>query len=290
LKTSANDCSWYIRKNWQYDEVSKMVLANDLLVNKMQPFFVVLARDSKHVTEKVRELENLGFPYLVVCGENINLRHVVNRTAKGKYDAVNFAAQYLPEDAKVIAFNDVDTRICNIEAALRDFRRTRASLLFVKLRVEEGPQVFLNALLDSLKRRILVTASGELMLIRRDILHKILPLKPCKAEDTYILFKILEHGGKVVFCEKCYVKTRRTTSTQKEESYKRKTVTGIYQALSCTKAPLRIKTFYVLLPFMSPLLLILGRKGFYSMRGILLGFLDFIRGDREGYWKSTYME
>ena len=256
----------------------------------MELFFVVLARDSKHVTEKIRELENLGVPYLIVCGENLNLPNVAYRAAKGKYDAVNFAAQNLPKDAKVIAFNDVDTKIHNIEAALRDFRRTRASLLFAKLQVKGGPQVFLNALLDSLKRMVLVTASGELMLIRRDILDKILPLKPCKAEDTYILFKILEHGGKAIFCEKCYVETERTTSAQKEEKYKRKTVSGIYQALSYTKPPLRIKLFYVLLPFMSLLLSILGKKGYYSMRGILLGFLDFMRGDREGYWKPTYME
>lgn len=271
-------------------KILNILTSTERLANKMKPFFVVLARDSKHVAEKVRELENLGFSYLIVCGENLNLRHVVHRTAKGKYDAINFAAQNLPKDAKVIAFNDVDTRIRNIEAALRDFRRKRASLLFAKLRVEEGPQVFLNALLDSLKRRILVTASGELMLIRRDFLDKILPLKPCKAEDAYILFKTLEHGGKAVFCEECYVETERTKSAQKEESYKRKTVTGIYQALSCTKVPLHVKLFYVLLPFLSPLLLILGSKGYYSMRGILFGFLDFVRGDREGYWKPTYME
>lgn len=256
----------------------------------MNLFFVVLARDSKHVTEKIRELENLGVSYLIVCGENLNLQHVVHRTPKGKYDAINFAAQNLPKNAKVIAFNDVDTKIHNIEAALREFRQTRASLLFAKLRVKEGPQVFLNTLLDSLKRTILVTASGELMLIRRDVLDKILPLKPCKAEDTYILFKVLEHGGKAVFCEECYVETERTKSAHKEEEYKRKTVSGIYQALSYTKPPLRIKLCYILLPFMSPLLLILGRKGYYSMRGILLGFLGFIRGDREGYWRPTYLE
>jgi len=255
----------------------------------MKPFFVVLARDSEHVKEKIEELENLRVSYLIVCGEHLNLPHVVYQTPKGKYDAINFAAQNLPKDVKVVVFNDVDTKIHNIEAAFRDFRRTRASLLFAKLRVNEGPQVYLNALLDNCKRRILVTASGEMMLIRRDILDKILPLQPCKAEDTYILFKILEHGGKAVFCEECYIETERTTSAQKEEDYKRKTVTGIYQALSYTKAPLRIKLFYFLLPFMSPLLLISGRKGYYLMRGILLGLLDFIRGDREGYWKPTYM-
>jgi hypothetical protein len=256
----------------------------------MQPFFVVLAREGKYVPEKVRELKDLGVSYLIVCGENLRLPNVVHRTARGKYDAINFAAQNLPEDASVIAFNDVDTRIRNIEEALRDFKRTRASLLFAKLRVKEGPQIFLNTILDRLKRRILVTASGELMLIRRDVFEKILPLKPCKAEDTYVLFKTLERGGKAVFCEKCYVETERTPNAQKEEGYKRKTVAGIYQALSYTKVPFGIKLFYIVLPFISPVLLVLGRKGFYSMKGILLGFLDFLRGDREGYWTPTYME
>jgi len=256
----------------------------------MQPFFVILAREGRHVVDKVRELEDLGVRYLIVCGENLNLPNVIHRVAKGKYDAINFAAQNLPKDAKVIALNDVDTRIRNIEEALHDFGRTRASLLFAKLRVKEGPQVFLNTILDRLKRRIQVTASGELMLIRRDIFEKILPLKPCKAEDTYVLFKTLEQGGRAVFCEKCYVETDRTTSAQKEEGYKRKTVAGIYQALSYTKVPFRIKLFYMLLPFVSPVLLVLGRKGFYSMKGIILGFLDFIRGDREGYWEPTYMK
>jgi len=255
----------------------------------MKPFFIVLARDSEHVKEKIEELENFGFSYLIVCGENLNLPHVVYQEPRGKYDAINFAVQNLPKDVNVIAFNDVDTKIHNIEAAFRDFSRTQASLLFAKLRVKEGPQLFLNELLDNWKKRILVTASGEMMLIRRDILDKILPLRPCKAEDTYILFKTLEHRRKAVFCEECYVETERTASAKKEEDYKRKTVSGIYQALSFTKVPPLIRLFYFFLPFMSPLFLILGRKGYHLMRGILFGFLDFIRGDREGYWKPTYL-
>ena len=260
------------------------------MVKEMELFFVVLARDCEHVTEKVRELESLGFSYLIVCGENLDLPHVLYRTPKGKYDAMNFGAQNLPKDVRTIAFNDVDTKIHNIEAAVREFRTTGASLLFVKLRVKEGPQVFLNELLDTLKRKIPVAASGELMFIKRSVLNKILPLKPCKAEDTYILFKVLEHGYKVVFCEECYTETERTKITQKEEIYKRINMTGIYQALSYTKPPLLIRLFYFLLPSISPLFLILGRKGYYLMRGILLGFLDFMRGDRRGYWEPIYMK
>jgi hypothetical protein len=34
----------------------------------------------------------------------------------------------------------------------------------------------------------------------------------------------------------------------------------------------------------SPLLLISGRKGYFWMKGILLGFLDYLRGDISGVW------
>ncbi|EMR74268.1 hypothetical protein MCGE09_00428, partial [Thaumarchaeota archaeon SCGC AB-539-E09] len=82
----------------------------------------------------------------------------------------------------------------------------------------------------------------------------------------------------------------RTKSIEKEEMYKRKTVSGLYQALSYTKPPRSIKLFYILLPFASPLLLVLGRKRYYWMRGILLGFIDYLRGDRSGTWLTTYMK
>jgi len=253
--------------------------------NQIKLFFVVLAKTAKHLPEKIKELEVLGHPYVIVCGERVNHRNVVYRTPKGKYDAINFAAEnLLPKGAEVIAFNDVDTKNYNIQAAFRDFRRTEASVLFAKIKVKDGPQVFFNTLIDTLKRKILVSASGELILIRRDILDSLLPLKPCKAEDTYILFKVLEHGHKAVFCEDCYLETVRTKSPKEEESYKRRTVAGIYQALSYTNPPPLIKLFYILLPMFSPLLLVLGANGYHVMRGIILGFNDFIRGDRGGSW------
>lgn len=54
-------------------------------------FFTVLARDKKHVDAKIRELENLGVLYKIICGERLNHPNVMYRTPKGKYDAINFS-------------------------------------------------------------------------------------------------------------------------------------------------------------------------------------------------------
>jgi len=136
----------------------------------------------------------------------------------------------------------------------------------------------------------LITANGELMLVKYDILKRILPIKPCKAEDSYLLFKILEFNCKCVFCESCYVETELTKAVERDEMYRRKTVCGIYQALGYTKPPYTIKLFYALLPFFSPLLLFSGRRGYFWMKGILSGLVDYLRGDRSGVWQTTYME
>ena len=55
----------------------------------MRVFFLVLARDRKHVEEKIAELKNLNVPFLIVCGEKINNSNVIFRKAMGKYDAIN---------------------------------------------------------------------------------------------------------------------------------------------------------------------------------------------------------
>lgn len=255
----------------------------------MELFFLVLARDKKYVEEKIRELSKLNVPYLIVCGERIHHPKVKCRAPKGKYDAINFGAKLIP-DVDVVALNDVDTKIRNFDAALRRFKKGKAALLFVKVKVSRGPQQLFYTILDALRRQTPMIASGELMLIRRDVLRKILPLKPCKTEDNLILFKVLEFKYKAVFCEECYVETERTRTAGKEEIYKRKTVTGLYQALSYANPPPHIRLFYIFLPMICPLLLILGRKGYYWLRGIMLGFLDYVRGDRRGYWEPTYME
>ncbi len=251
----------------------------------MRIFFVVLARDAAKVEEKVRELDSLGYPYVVVCGEKVEVQNVVYRAPKGKYDAVNFGLRFVPSDVDVVAFNDVDAEIHDFEATLPLLRDGSVSLVFVKVRVTEGPQLMFYSLLDFLRKKIPIAASGELMLIRQSFLRKILPLKECKAEDSYILFKVLEKGGKIAFCEDSYVVTKRTVLAEQEEVYKRRTVGGIYQALSMTKPPIFVRLFYVLLPLVSPLLMVLGRKGYYWSRGIILGFVDYARGDRTGSWK-----
>jgi cellulose synthase/poly-beta-1,6-N-acetylglucosamine synthase-like glycosyltransferase len=220
----------------------------------------------------------------------VNHPNIVYREPKGKYDAINFGMSFLPKDVEVVALNDVDTRIHNINAALKQFDSERVGLVFAKVSVREGPQRFFYVILDFLRRRLPITASGELMLVRRDILERILPIRPCKAEDSYILFKVLELKREVVFCEKCYAVTERTKRIEMEEPYKRKTVCGIYQALGFSRPPFLIRMFYALLPISSPLLLAFGKKGYFWMRGILLGLKDYLRGDRSGTWQTTYME
>lgn len=249
---------------------------------------MVLARDRKYVDIKIRELTSMGVPYVIVCGESLNHPNVVYRKPMGKYDAINFGAKLIPKDIEVVALNDADTKIHNLDAALNQIRSEKTNLVFVKTIVVGGPQNQFYTFEDSLRRRLLIAADGELMLVKYRALQEILPLKPCKAEDTYILFRLLRLGSSVTFCEDCYVETERTKNEKNEEVYKRKTTTGIYQALFYAKPPPLIILFYSLLPLMSPMLMLLGKKGYYWMRGILLGFLDFLCGDRSGIWQTTY--
>ena len=250
----------------------------------MNCYFLVLARDKRHVEQKIEELSRLKMPYLIVCGEKLNHPRVVYRPAIGKFDAINFGAKLIPKDVDVVAMNDVDTKIHKFNIALCQFMQKKAAILFTKVIVREGPQNLFLSIQNKIRRRVLIIADGDLMLIRRKVLSTILPLKPCKAEDTYILFKVLERRGKAVFCEECYCETSKTKSVKEEESYKRRTVNGVYQALSHTNPPSLIKLLYILLPFLSPLLMILGVKGYYWMKGILFGFVDYLRGDRGGAW------
>lgn len=251
----------------------------------MKVFFVVLARDASHIDKKAAELSTLGYPYVIVCGESVNRPNVVYREPRGKYDAINFGLKFVPSDTDVVVFNDVDTTVHNFENALCLIRDEKVSLVFVKVKVEKGPQLAFYSFLDKLRRWIHIAASGELMLVRYKVLKSIMPLKGCKAEDSYILFKVLGNGGKATFCEECYVTTIRTSRAEQEEGYKRRTVGGIYQALSMSKPPIMVRLFYTFLPFFSPLLLILGKKGFFWAKGILLGYVDYIRGDRTAFWQ-----
>jgi hypothetical protein len=255
----------------------------------MKIFFLVLAKDDKYLNSKLKELANLNVPYLVVSGQKINLPNIVYREPKGKYDAINFGLKFIPKDFDVIALNDVDTKILNFNKASALIEQNIADLVFASVKVNKGPQIFFYRILDFIRRRILVTASGELMLVRRPLIERMLPIKPCKAEDSYILFKALELKQRAIFCEECYIETERTKTAEMEEKYKRKTVCGLYQALGSTKPPLIIRLFYVLLPFFSPLLLVLGKRGYYWMKGILLGLNDYLRNDKSGTWSTSYM-
>ncbi len=255
----------------------------------MKIFFLVLARDKKHVKQKIEELKGLGVTFVVVCGKKMNLPNVVYRAPKGKYDAINFGFGLIPFDTDVVVINDVDTRIKNFDAVISRFYSKSVDLAFAKISVK-GPQHSFYAYLDAIRRFALIAASGELMLLRYDLLKKILPLKPCKAEDSYILFKALELKRHCIFCSECSVETERTKTAEKEELYKRKTVSGIYQALSYSEPPYYIKGFYTFLPFLSSLLLLSGKKGYFWNKGIIAGYTDYLRGDRSGTWKTEYME
>jgi hypothetical protein len=248
-------------------------------------FFLVLARDQSNVDTKIAELTGYGVPFKIICGSRVTHPACVHRPPIGKYDAVNCGGAKVPRDVDVVALNDVDTQIHNLDAALQQFQREDSSLLFVRVQVKSGPQHMFYRLLDALRGKVPIAASGELMLIKREVLDEMLPLAPCKAEDSYILFKALELGHKVSFCTACYVTTERTATAQQEEAYKRRTVGGIYQALAKTKPPGMIKLFYTILPFISPLLLVLGKKGHYWTKGILAGYIDYLRGDRSAAWQ-----
>lgn len=84
----------------------------------MKVFFVVLARGASALDRKIKELNRLGYPYVVVCGEKVNHPRVVYRKPRGKYDTVNYGLNFVPSDTDIIAFKDVDTEIHNAEAAL----------------------------------------------------------------------------------------------------------------------------------------------------------------------------
>lgn len=254
----------------------------------MKSFFIVLARDAGLLSKKCKELERLGVDYIVICGEKVTFPNVVYRKPIGKYDAINFGFKFVPRDVEVVCLNDVDTEINNLDAAFDVFESLDASLVFSRVNVKQGPQQLFYSFLDSLRRHIPIAASGELMLVKYSFLKRTLPLRKCKAEDSYILFKVLECGGKVKFCEDCYINTERTKTAKQEEDYKRRTVGGIYQALSKVRVPVNVRLFYTILPFIAPLLCVSGKRGYYWAKGIIEGYLNFLDGDNTGEWKNSY--
>lgn len=249
----------------------------------MKAHILVLARNENHIREKIQELNKIGYPYSIVCGKKLNISNTIYREPRGKYDAINYGYTFIPKETEIVILNDVDTEIKHLECALKHFKNSEIGLVFCKVSVKEGPQITFYKILDNIRKKLPITASGELMLITYKELSKIIPIKPCKAEDSYILYKVLENK-KIMFEDNCYVNTVRTKKAEQDEDYKRRTVCGIYQALSYTNPPLFIKLFYYLLPLASPLLLLTGKKGYYWMKGILLGISDYLRGDVSGVW------
>ena len=205
-------------------------------------FFIVLARDRRNVKEKIMELEGMLVPYIIVCGEKLNYPNVVYREAKGKWDAINFGSQFIPKDINVVVLNDVDTRIHNFEHALSHLN-DGADLVYCKVNVTKGPQVKFYRIADPIRKRFHIFASGELMLFKRGVFKRLLPIPPCIAEDSYLLFKALELGYRVHFCTKAYVTTERTANAIEEEAYKGRTTLGIYQVLKYAKPSPWIRAF-----------------------------------------------
>jgi cellulose synthase/poly-beta-1,6-N-acetylglucosamine synthase-like glycosyltransferase len=230
-------------------------------------FFVVLARDSRHVERKASELEGMGLPFVVICGEKVDHPKVVHREPRGKWDAINFGSMFVPDDADAVALNDVDTEVHGLEHALSHLEE--ADLVYCRVGVTGGPQAKFYRIADPIRRRLHVFASGELMIMRRDVFEKVLPIPPCIAEDSYILFKALELGYRARFCTKAYTTTRRTESAEEEAAYKARTTLGIYQALKYARPPPWIRAFYGLLPLLAPLLAVAGEEGRAWARGVM---------------------
>ncbi|MEM4522032.1 MAG: hypothetical protein QW738_02245 [Nitrososphaeria archaeon] len=270
-------------------KINQTETRNKDILFKNKIFFIVLARDKRYVKEKILELENIKVPYIIVCGEKINHPNIIYRPPKGKYDAINYAINFIPNDVDIIVFNDIDTCLYNFNETLKYFEDPKIALVYVPEQIINGPQVTFYKIFNSMREKIPLAGSGELMLIRKKVLDKMTPIKPCKGEDTYILFKVLELGYNVAYCKECIVTTVRTKNVKSEEMYRRKTVTGVYQALSYTNPPILIKLFYIILPLASILLLFLGNKGYYWFKGIIKGFVDYIMGDRSGYWNTDYL-
>lgn len=238
-------------------------------------FFIVLARNCKNVDAKILELQKMNVPFLMVCGEKMNHPNVVYRANAGKWDAINFGASFVPKETTAIVLNDVDTKIHNFRHALL-YLNKKISLVYCRVAVSKGPQVKFYKILNPLRRKFHIAASGELMLIKKEVFERVLPLPPCIAEDSYILFKALELGVKAHFSTKTYVTTERTVDAAQEAKYKNRTTLGIYQALDYAKPPPIIRIFYMTLPLFAPLLTLAGKDGRAWTTGINRGFKDHI--------------
>ena len=247
-----------------------MILVILVANSSLNPFFIVCARNQCMVKEKIIELEQMAVPFIIICGEKVEHPKVIYRETIGKWDAINFGAQLIPIEFNIIVFNDVDNKIFNFEQAL-DSIDEGIDVLYCKISVSSGPQLKFYKLIDPLRSWFHIAANGDLMVIRRGVLDAVLPIPPCIAEDSYILFKALELGYRAHFSTRTYVTTEKSPNAHLEEAYKTRTTLGLYQALKYTKPPLLIRLFYSLLPIFAPMLFLAGEDGRAWARGIEKG-------------------
>jgi GT2 family glycosyltransferase len=255
-------------------------------IDRSEICFIVSARTKEGVNQKVAELRGLGVPFMVICAEKTDNPDVIYRAKKGKFDAINYASQFIDDSVKIVCLNDVDNRIFNFDKAVEKMICTGAGMVFCKIKVNSGPQMQFYSIMDRIRKFLPVTSSGDLMLIERSVFNRLLPIPSCKTEDNYLSFKVPELGYRVEFCDDCWVETKKTSTLSEESAYKTRTVTGIYQALSVTKTTPLIRVFYLLLPFVAPLLLLQGKRGGAWTKGIIHGFTNYLKGDKEGAFEK----
>lgn len=234
------------------------------------------------VDEKVRGLNAYGFQYVVVCGERLEMPGVIYREAIGKWDAINFGYQFVPQDTDVVAINDVDTTIHQLDFALA--LASKFDLVYCAVKPDEGPQRSFYAFADPLRERLNLFASGELMLIRKRTLDGLMPIPPCMAEDSYLLFRAMEINHTVKFCRDTYITTSRTTNAAEEIAYKERTTLGILQALDYAKPSLAIRLFYRALPLFAIPLMLMGENG----RAWAIGIERAVRLHMEGSNRTRF--
>ena len=219
------------------------------------------------VEAKLKDLKSYGIPYLVVCGERFDAPGVEYREALGKWDALNFGYRFIPEDTDIVMINDVDTVIHRLDFALG--LASKFDLVYCAVRPGEGPQKSFYAFADPLRERLNLFASGELMLVRKSALDRLMPVPPCMAEDSYLLFKAMELNQTVKFCRDTYVTTSRTANAAEEVAYKERTTLGILQALDYAKPPVPIRLFYQALPLFALPMMFMGENGNAWATGIM---------------------
>lgn len=241
-------------------------------------FFLVLARDGRMVEEKARELESKGFPFLVVCGEETGDDRVMFREAVGKWDAINYGYRHLPPGFDTIAINDVDTSIHELGHALA--LASKFDLVYCAVDPGGGPQSAFYAFADPLRSRLNLFASGELMVVRKRVLDELMPIPPCMAEDSYLLFKAMELHRRVRFCRATKVFTSRTKDPMEEVAYKERTTLGILQALDSSRPPVAIRMFYRSLPLLALPLALMGENGRAWSEGMLRAVRLHVEGSK----------